>query len=48
MPDPATNNRTATSDVIGIHPGIEGGADLDAKAHNWRNKIARVTVKRVD
>jgi len=48
LPDPGMNNRTATSDLIGMHPGIGGGADLDAKAHNWRNKIARVTIKRID
>ncbi|NNE36028.1 MAG: hypothetical protein HKN13_12370 [Rhodothermales bacterium] len=41
------NNRTATSDVVASHPGFTGAGDLDADAYNWRNKVARVTVKRV-
>ncbi len=47
MPPDGSNDRTATSDVIAKHPGIAGVGDLDAKAHNWRNKVARVTIKRV-
>ncbi len=48
IPGGATNNRTATSVNIEAHSGIDGIADLDVKAHNWRNKVARVTVKRVN
>ncbi len=49
VPAPADgmNNRTATDDDIEPHPGISGDGDLDATAHNWRNKVARVTVKRI-
>lgn len=41
------NNRTATSEVIAMHPGFAGVGDMDPDAYNWRNKVARVTVKRV-
>ncbi len=47
MAPDGSNDRPATSDVIAGHPGIAGVGDLDAKAHNWRNKVARVTIKRV-
>ncbi len=49
VPAPADgmNNRTATEDNIEAHPGISGDGDLDARLHNWRNKVARVTVKRI-
>ncbi|MDX1430708.1 MAG: spondin domain-containing protein [Rhodothermales bacterium] len=46
-PADGMNNRTATADNIEAHPGISGGGDLDATAHSWRNKVARVTVKRI-
>ncbi|MBT8399117.1 MAG: spondin domain-containing protein [Rhodothermia bacterium] len=46
-PADGMNNRTATDDDIEAHPGISGDGDLDAKAHSWRNKVARVTVKRI-
>ena len=41
------NNRTATADVIAMHPGFIGSGDMDADAYNWRNKVARVTVRRI-
>lgn len=31
-----------------ISPGISGEGDLAASAHNWKNPVARVTIKRVD
>lgn len=46
-PPDGSNNRTATADAIAIHQGISGSGDLSAAAHNWRNKVARVTIKRV-
>ncbi|NNE47342.1 MAG: hypothetical protein HKN37_11860 [Rhodothermales bacterium] len=41
------NDRPATSGVVESHPGFTGVGDMDADAYNWRNKVARVTVKRV-
>lgn len=41
------NARTATSDVVRHHPGIEGDADLDEGAHGWDDPVARITVQRV-
>jgi hypothetical protein len=41
------NNRTATSENIAEHAGFTGVGDMDADAYNWRNKIARVTVRRI-
>jgi hypothetical protein len=49
LPLPADGNiRPATSEVIAMHSGIAGSADLGSEAHNWRNKVARVSVKRID
>lgn len=47
LPADGSNNRPATADVISMHPGISGGADLSADAHSWRNQVARVTIQRV-
>lgn len=44
---PDGNNRTATSDVITYHPGIQGGHSLDPALHGWQNPVARITVQRV-
>jgi hypothetical protein len=41
------NARTATSEVIEMHPGFTGAGDMEADSYNWRNKAARVTVKRI-
>jgi hypothetical protein len=39
---------TQPPQAIAHHPGIAGGADLDAGAHGWTGPIAKVTVTRVD
>jgi hypothetical protein len=31
-----------------VSRGISGEGDLAASAHDWRNPVARVTVKRMD
>jgi hypothetical protein len=40
------NLRTATDNVITMHPGITGVGDL-TPAHAWANPIAMVTIQRV-
>ena len=32
---------------VHVHTGIHGIGDLDASARDWRNPVARVTVRRV-
>jgi len=41
------NARTPTDGVIAHHPGIQGGAELDAAAHGWEDPVARITIQRV-
>ncbi len=46
-PIPNGNGRVATSGVIGHHPGVQGGADLQIAQHGWRNPVARIRVERL-
>jgi len=32
---------------VHVHSGIQGIADLDAARYDWRNPIAKISVKRV-
>jgi hypothetical protein len=33
--------------VVRMHPGISGGADLDASVHGWNGPVARIVVERI-
>lgn len=47
---PESGNARSTEDAEGyvhIHNGVHGIADLGAAAYDWRNPVARITVKRV-
>jgi hypothetical protein len=45
-PQDGSNDRPATHRPIRKHPGIRGVGDLIA-AHDWKNPVAKVTVRRV-
>ncbi len=51
IPGPHCNGSTtvdgAEGYVVHIHPGIRGGADLDANDRAWLNPVAKVTIRRV-
>lgn len=40
--------RTATSEAVAPHAGIQGGADLNQALHGWDDPVAMITVQRVD
>jgi hypothetical protein len=44
---PDGNGRVATSDVIRMHPNIQGVGDLSVEQHGWSFPVARITVQRV-
>lgn len=33
---------------VHIHAGIHGGGDLDPAKHDWRNPVAKITIRRLD
>jgi hypothetical protein len=39
---------SAAEGFVHIHPGIYGGADLDPKALDWRNPVAKITIRLID
>ena len=43
MSDPAL----AEGGVVGRHPGIRGGNDLDPSIHGWGSKISEIVIKRI-
>jgi hypothetical protein len=47
FPGDGLNDRTATTDTVELHPGIAGSGDLDDVAHQWRNKVAQVKIRRL-
>lgn len=52
IPGPPCGNSPAASKVAGegyvfVHAGIHGIADLDEAEYDWRNPVAKVTVRRV-
>ncbi len=38
-------NPASGEGYVYIHPGIQGGGDLDAPSHDWRNPIAKITIR---
>jgi len=52
IPGPPCGNGNAASDIEGegfihIHSGIHGIADLDVTKFDWRNPVAKITIRRV-
>lgn len=52
IPGPPCGNAEAASDIAGegfvhIHSGIHGIADLTAAQHDWRNPVAKISIRRV-
>lgn len=52
IPGPPCGNANAASDVEGegfvhIHSGIHGVGDLNAAQYDWRNPVAKVTIRRI-
>lgn len=54
IPGPAcpmdSGNARSTGDAEGyvyIHNGVHGIADLDPAAYDWRNPVAKITIKRI-
>lgn len=47
---PGSGNARATEDAEGyvyIHNGVHGQADLSPAAYDWRNPVAKVTIRRI-
>ncbi len=42
-----SNPALAEGGVVGMHPGIAGGADLDPSIHGWDGPVVMLTVERV-
>ncbi|NNE43394.1 MAG: hypothetical protein HKN12_04240, partial [Gemmatimonadetes bacterium] len=50
IPGPCCNGagvRVPTEEPIAMHPGIQGGADLDPDVYGWDNPAAKLKVKRI-
>jgi len=47
IPGDGLNDRTPTTDNVEPHPGIAGVGDLDPIAHQWRNRVAQVKIRRL-
>ncbi len=52
IPGPPCGNANSASDVAGegfvhIHSGIHGIGDLSAAKHDWRNPVAKVSIRRM-
>ncbi len=52
IPGPPCGNANSASDVAGegfvhIHSGIHGIGDLSAAKHDWRNPVAKISIRRM-
>jgi hypothetical protein len=51
IPGPCCGNPfqgNATEEKISVHNGILGVGDLDPATYNWGEKVAKLTIRRID
>jgi len=44
--NPMVRDTAGAEGYVHVHAGVHGGADLDPAQHDWRNPVAKVTIRR--